>query len=212
MGILDAARRAFARAGFHGARMQEIADQAGINKAMLHYYFRSKEALFERVFNEAYSEFLPKTHAILTGPGSALDKIEQYVHEHLQLLLRRPDIPMFVLTEVHQDPDRFFKIFLSKMPSPPPFLGFIKQLETEMEAGTLRKSDPRDLWYSVMALVVFPFIARPMLEKLTVATPEQYDAILQNRKHTISQLLRHGIGKKTLVTNEGAMASPHHSL
>ena len=195
--ILTAARRTFARVGFHGARMQEIADEAGINKALLHYYFRSKEALFERVFNEAFSDFLPKMHALLTGPGTAMEKITRYVDEHLQLLLRRPDIPMFVLTEVHQDPDRFFKIFLSKMPGPPPFVGFIQQLESEMDTGILRKTDPRDLWYSVMAMVVFPFIARPMMEKLTDATPEQYDAILQNRKHTITQMLQHGICKNT---------------
>ena len=189
-GILEAARQTFARVGFHGARMQEIADSAGINKAMLHYYFRSKEALFERVFHEAFADFLPKLHLMYAGSQSVMEKLDWYVGEHLQLLLKNPQLPIFILTEVHQDPERFFKIFLGNMPSPPPFMHFIQQMENEMEAGIIRRMDPRDLWFSVMGMVVFPFVARPMLQRVTATEEQHYQHLLENRKESIMRILR----------------------
>ncbi|MFN0188281.1 MAG: TetR/AcrR family transcriptional regulator [Bacteroidia bacterium] len=183
--ILNAARRVFIRNGSSGARMQEIADEAGINKALLHYYFKNKESLFELVFNDAFSEFVPKIHSIFSGDGSVMEKIESYVETHLELLIQKPDLPLFVLNEMQRDPERFFSGILSKMPGPPPFELFIKQIEEEMKDGKIRTLNARDLWMNVMSMTVFPFIGEPMLKKFLVLNAEEYRTLLTKRKESI---------------------------
>jgi TetR/AcrR family transcriptional regulator len=183
--ILNAARSAFIRNGSSGARMQEIADEAGINKALLHYYFKNKEGLFELVFNDAFSEFIPKIHSIFSGAGSVMEKIERYVETHLELLISKPDLPLFVLNEMQRDPERFFSGILSKMPGTPPFELFLKQIENEMKDGKIRTMNPRDLWMNVMSMTVFPFIGEPMLKKFLVVNTEEYQSLLTKRKDSI---------------------------
>ncbi|MBP6511384.1 MAG: TetR/AcrR family transcriptional regulator [Bacteroidia bacterium] len=183
--ILNAARRVFIRNGSSGARMQEIADEAGINKALLHYYFKNKEGLFELVFNDAFSEFVPKIHSIFSGDGSVMEKIERYVETHLDLLIKKPDLPMFVLNEMQREPERFFSGILSKMPVEPPFQQFLKQIEEEMKDGKIRTMNPRDLWMNVMSMTVFPFIGEPMLKKFLILNSEEYRSLLTKRKESI---------------------------
>ena len=183
--ILNAARRVFIRNGSSGARMQEIADEAGINKALLHYYFKNKEGLFELVFNDAFSEFVPKIHSIFSGDGSVMEKIERYVETHLELLIKKPYLPMFVLNEMQREPERFFSGILSKMPGEPPFQLFLKQIEEEMKDGKIRTMNPRDLWMNVMSMTVFPFIGEPMLKKFLILNSEEYRSLLTKRKESI---------------------------
>ncbi|MBK7965203.1 MAG: TetR/AcrR family transcriptional regulator [Bacteroidetes bacterium] len=183
--ILNAARRVFIRNGSSGARMQEIADEAGINKALLHYYFKNKEGLFELVFNDAFSEFIPKIHNIFSGDGSVMEKIERYVETHLELLIKKPDLPMFVLNEMQREPRTIFSGILNKMPGAPPFEFFLKQIEEEMKDGKIRTMNPRDLWMNVMSMTVFPFIGEPMLKKFLVLNSEEYRTLLTKRKESI---------------------------
>jgi TetR/AcrR family transcriptional regulator len=191
--ILNAARRVFIRNGSSGARMQDIANEAGINKALLHYYYRNKESLFELVFNDAFSEFIPKIHNIFSGDGSVIEKIENYVEAHLQLLLEKPDLPLFVLNEMHQNLERFFSNFLSKMPGEPPFALFLNQIEEEMKEGKIRTMNPRDLWMNVMGMTIFPFIAEPMLKKFMLQNSNEYRQLLQQRKSAIISFLKQAV-------------------
>ncbi len=191
--ILNAARRVFIRNGSSGARMQEIADEAGINKALLHYYFRNKEGLFDLVFNDAFSEFIPKIYSIFSGDGSVMEKIERYVETHLDLLIKKPDLPMFVLNEMQRDPERFFSGILNKMPGAPPFEFFLKQIEEEMKDGKIRTMNPRDLWMNVMSMTVFPFIGEPMLKKFLIINSEEYRILLTKRKESIMIFIKQAV-------------------
>src|SRR5690349_22190096 len=94
--ILDAARKVFVRKGMAGARMQDIADEAGINKALLHYYFRSKEKLFEQIFKELSFQFLPRVNAIFESDGSLFEKIEMFCSEYISKMIENPFIPLFI--------------------------------------------------------------------------------------------------------------------
>ncbi len=191
--ILNAARRVFIRKGSSGARMQDIANEAGINKALLHYYYKNKENLFELVFNDAFSEFIPKIYSIFSGDGSVMEKIENYVEAHLQLLLDKPDLPMFVLNEMHQNHERFFSSFLSKMPGEPPFEKFLNQIEAEMKIGKIRTMNPRDLWMNVMSMTVFPFVSEPMLKKFMLLNSDEYRQLLQQRKEAILSFIKQAV-------------------
>ena len=102
--ILDAAKKVFMHKGLSGARMQDIADEAGINKAMLHYYFRSKDQLFEMIFKEAASSLFPKVIAIVAEDISLFDKIRKFTREYLDIVIENPYLPLFVLNEINRQP------------------------------------------------------------------------------------------------------------
>jgi len=104
--ILGAAKKVFIRKGLDGTRMQEIADEAGINKSLLHYYFRSKDKLFDVIFKEIVMSFAPRIVEILNSPISLFDKIELFVATYIDLLLKNPYIPGFLVNEVSKNPER----------------------------------------------------------------------------------------------------------
>src|SRR5215831_5817845 len=97
--ILAAAKKVFLTKGMDGARMQDIADAAGINKALLHYYFRSKEKLFEKIFTEAMSGLFPKINSILESEQTVFEKIEMICGEYIDQIQQTPYLPMFILSE-----------------------------------------------------------------------------------------------------------------
>ncbi len=116
--ILEASKRIFQRKGMYGARMQEIADEAGINKALLHYYFRSKDKLFDAVFQDAAKSFFSKIRELINVEKPLFEKIEYFVEQYLELLMKNSFIPVFIISEVHQNPDRIKNIFLESGVNP----------------------------------------------------------------------------------------------
>src|SRR6478672_1184281 len=107
--ILTAARQVFLSRGMDGARMQDIADEAGINKALLHYYFRSKDQLFERIFLEVANSFLPRVFAVLDSDATLFEKIEQFCKEYISQVITTPYVPIFILNEINRQPQEFLK-------------------------------------------------------------------------------------------------------
>ena len=106
--ILSAGKKILLKKGMDGARMQDIADEAGINKALLHYYFRSKEKLFETIFMEVAAEFLPRIGKILAAEVSVFEKIEMFCSEYINQIIQTPYVPIFVLNEINRQPKAFF--------------------------------------------------------------------------------------------------------
>lgn len=184
--ILEAARNVFSRKGMDGARMQEIADEAGINKALLHYYFRSKEKLFEMIFREATSRILPGVKGSFASEVSFEEKVRHFVESYYNLLTRNRFLPVFVLTELSRKPDLLQRHFLSVMQRED---ALIKTVETAIrraiDAGEIRPINPYDLILNMIALCVFPFIASPIFKTLTAMSDEEYEALLHARKKTV---------------------------
>ena len=108
--ILAAARRVFTRAGTAGARMQDIAREAGVNQALLHYYFRSKEALADRVVREAAASIFSALPRVMTAKASLEDILRALVHAYIDTVRRTPFIPPYVAAEAHQRPERVVQI------------------------------------------------------------------------------------------------------
>src|ERR1700759_4757996 len=107
--ILSAAKKVFLTKGMDGARMQDIADEAGINKALLHYYFRSKDKLFEQIFLDVAGALLPRIFAILESDRGLFEKIESFCDEYISQLIETPYVPIFILNEIHRQPQTFLK-------------------------------------------------------------------------------------------------------
>lgn len=140
--------------------MQDIADEAGINRTLLNYYFRSKEKLFNIVFDEVLNTLIKNAMQILISEKDVLVKIEQFIELYIRTLIDNPQIPVFILNELSTNPERLIRIVKSQIIQPLPI---IKDLEKAMEAGRIIKTDPHQLIVNLISLIVFPFAAQPML-------------------------------------------------
>jgi len=191
--ILEAAKMIFQERGFAGARMQEIADEAGINKSMLHYYFRSKDKLFQKVFQDSIRQFFPEILKVLNADLAFNSKIERLVETYYEMFKKHPHLPRFVIHEMNQHPDRF-KEFVNNMSFEIPEL-FVKQIRAEMEAGTMRKIDPREFIINTIGLCVFPLIARPMIETVFEMNDDQYQHFLEQRKKELPKFILNAVNR-----------------
>ena len=115
--ILDAAKQVFITKGLSGARMQEIADKAGINKAMLHYYFRNKDTLFKAVFVNTFGQAMHMINEIFTTEMQLFDKIRLFTDSYISFLIKNPHLPVFIISEIQRNPD-FFKELSQTMELP----------------------------------------------------------------------------------------------
>lgn len=161
--ILEAAKTVFIAKGMDGARMQEIADEAGINKALLHYYFRSKERLFEAIFSQIVKFAFPEITRIIASDEPVISKIEQVIDAYLGLLLKHPFIPGFIMKELSRDPSGLFKMITKFGFNPQVIFG---QIQKAMDNGEIKQMDPRHLIVNIISMCVFPFAARPILNHL----------------------------------------------
>lgn len=183
--ILNAAKKVFTEKGYAAARMQEIADTAGINKGLLHYYFRSKEKLFMAIFNEAFDKFAVKINRVFEVDMPLFEKIEVLVNEYIDLMMENPALPGFVLYELNQKGESFIKTILAKEGKPNP-LPFIGQIQMEIDAGRIRSDiNPFQLVLNILSMCVFPFVARPLFQAIIQADDHFYMQIMANRKSTI---------------------------
>lgn len=181
--IFDAAHEVFTQKGMDGAKMQEIADRAGINKALLHYYYRTKEKLYEAVARAIIQTAVPRVRGVLESELSLEEKLTQFVHLYVDLILKNPYIPLFIVSETNKHPDHFFDKILPKE-LPKPELIF-RQIESEIAAGRIRPVDPRHLIINVVSMCVFPFLARPIARLILGLSAEEMRAMLESRKHEI---------------------------
>ena len=158
--ILEAAKNVFVAKGMEGARMQEIADEAGINKALLHYYFRSKERLFEAIFAEIVKFAFPKITRLVQSDEPIITKIEQVVDAYIDLLIKHPFIPGFVMKELNRDPSGLFKIVVKFGLNPQ---AIFDHIQTAMDRGEIIQMQPRHLAANIISMCIFPFAARPLV-------------------------------------------------
>ena len=185
--ILKAAQTVFILKGMDGARMQEIADQAGINKALLHYYFRNKQKLFEAIFTRAFSQIFPDIQGFFISRLPIEEKLETFVNRYMDLLLQNPFLPSFILKEVHRDPGFLAKVIQNQGIQP---REIFRMFEKEMKAGRIRKMDPRDLIINILGLSIFPFAAGPLMKIMFFNDdPKAYQAFLENRKETVKAFI-----------------------
>ncbi len=108
--ILEAAKKVFQSKGMDGARMQEIADEAKINKAMLHYYYRSKQLLFEAVFINAFELLAPQLNAILNDDSSIEKKVRNFTSNYISFIIKHPYLPSFIIQELNRNPEFILKL------------------------------------------------------------------------------------------------------
>lgn len=191
--ILAAAKKIFLSKGLDGARMQDIADEAGINKAMLHYYFRSKDKLFETIFEDIALYFMPRITDIFESDQTLFQKIETFCCTYIEQVKETPYLPVFVLSEASKRPAALMKkMFGNKKP---PVHIFFQEVQKEIVAGTIKPIQPAQLFLNMISMCVFPFMAKPMLEHAAGISKKQFDALIEERKKMIPEFIIASIKK-----------------
>ncbi|MCA0377070.1 MAG: TetR family transcriptional regulator [Gemmatimonadetes bacterium] len=189
--ILDAATRVFIRRGTAGARMQEIAAEAEVTQALVHYYFRTKEALAERVFLTVARRTVGSILPLLSQPLPLEQLIEQFVVGYIDAVRQAPFLPGYMLAEAQQHPERLellFNAVVGVVPSAAAqaALQHIEQQIAERSAaGTMRAMPARQLFANVAALCVFPFVARPVLQLAFGLDDAGFAAFLDERRREL---------------------------
>lgn len=191
--ILAAARQVFLVKGMAGARMQDIADAAGLNKALLHYYFRNKETLFRTILLEEARKFFPKLNLVFEADLPLFTKIEQFAAGYIDEILENPFLPLFIINQVNQDTDHFMQEILSKNQPKPHAL--LRQIEAEVKKGTIRPIEPEQLLMNLISMCIFPFMAKPMLHRTLGITDKRFRELMEARKKEIPRFIISAIKK-----------------
>lgn len=187
--IIVAARKIFIQKGLAGARMQDIADEAGINKAMLHYYYRSKDKLFEIIFEEAVANLLSGVNAIIEGKMTVREKITAAVDHYITQLSKTPYLPLFVVHEISQNPGRILQKFTAHKITLPNIQLFAKEIAEEMAKGKMKKVDVMQLLVSLLSMCIFPFVAKPLMQGIFQMNDKAFGKMMEERKRFVADFL-----------------------
>ena len=187
--IKAAASKVFHQKGFAGTRTRDIAEEAGINHAMLNYYFRSKEKLFEMVMMETMAQFFKGVNLMLNDENTSLDeKIDLIVSNYVDLLLKEPELPTFILNEVRPNPQAFVEQNPIKEALTHSVL--TRQYAEAVARGEITEPNLMQAILNVIGLVIFPFIAKPILTSIINIPEEQYKVLMLQRKTLIPQWIK----------------------
>ncbi|MBE9491838.1 MAG: TetR/AcrR family transcriptional regulator [Bacteroidetes bacterium] len=192
--ILRAAKKVFTRKGYDGTTMQKIADEAGINKALLHYYYRTKDKLFLKVFRIVFQLFVPKMGKIFSSEMTLFEKIEAFADTYIQILINNPYIPVFVMKEITSNPKRLSNAvkYLGVDPEQ-----LFQPIRDEIKKGNIEPIDPRQLFVNLIGLCIFPIAAKPMVMAILFNNnEEEYLKFLQERKKEVPRFIINSIRKK----------------
>lgn len=185
--IFDAAHAVFVEKGMDGAKMQEIADRAGINKALLHYYYRSKEKLYEAVARAILGKAIPVVRQILENDQPLEEKIRHFIDFYIGLISRNTFIPLFIITETNKHPERFFENVLPpELPKPDIFF---RQVAAEVAAGRIRPIKPQHLIVNIISMCVFPFVGKHLMRIFLGMGPGEMKLFMEERKTQVTEFV-----------------------
>lgn len=180
----EAARVMFTQKGYAATKTRDIAELAGLNLALLNYYFRSKEKLFEIIMIEKVQQLFSFIAPVFNDPNTSLnEKLDLIASKYIDLLIKEPDLPLFVLSEIRIKPERFAKniqldTFIMKST-------FVKQL-----AEKKKDINPLQIFFSFLGMLVFPFIVKPVFQVTGVISEEAFNCLMEERKILVSQWIK----------------------
>ncbi|MDR0561053.1 MAG: TetR/AcrR family transcriptional regulator [Prevotellaceae bacterium] len=182
--IKVAARAVFQKKGYAASRTRDIAQEAGINLALLNYYFRSKEKLFELIMFDTMVNFFQCMTGALDDKNTSFEiKIELLAANYINLCVEFPDIPLFILSEIRNRPENLF----DKLPARHLFRSsvFVRQFQEKVAAGEINEPDLLHFVMNMLGLIIFPFISRPFSRIIGGLNDAQFEQLMQERKTLI---------------------------
>ena len=190
--ILETAKRVFLQKGLDGARMQDIANEAGVNKALVHYYFRSKENLYKIVVQDVFDNLFPEIFDIMAQEMSLNEKVYSFFDVYLSFLAEHPELPHFIVTEVVRQPRLISEMFYL-----PRELGILDKIQIALDEsvlkGEIKPITATDFLVNLISLSVFPIIGRPILQSVFNQSEKQFDSYLEDRKLSAAKFFLNAI-------------------
>jgi TetR/AcrR family transcriptional regulator len=193
--IFEAATDVFVDKGMDGARMQDIASHAGINKALLHYYYRTKEQLFNAVFEMIAKKILKKFAPVFDENLSLEEKIRFFFREHISFLQENPKLPAFVLNEINRNPARTKKL-LKNIHFENLWDTLYSQHKAELENYNISKETMPQIMVTIVAISVFPFAARGLIEGILEKLDMDFNKYIEERKEFAAEFVLKAIKNK----------------
>lgn len=182
--ILQAAEEEFLQKGLEGARTTTIAERAGVTHAMLHYYFRTKGMLFERIISEKMQQVGNIMLTVFVADDLPLmDRIQQGVEQHFDFIAAHPDLPRFVIQEIYTHPERHEMMRSQISGIVDRLLGDLqRQIDRSAAAGDMAWVDARMLFLDIISLNIFSFICFPIIKPLLGELTADEKGFLEKRK------------------------------
>lgn len=176
--IKEAARKVFTRKGFAATRTRDIAEEAGINLALLNYYFRSKEKLFQQVMAEKIQELFGTIIPVMNDSATSLDtKLKLITENYTDTIIRNPDLPLFVLSEIRNNPGTFTRNFDIDRILNSDFIAQLRKKQPDLH--------PLHFVMNMLGLIIFPYIARPVLKEAADVQDDTFKQLMTERKKLV---------------------------
>jgi TetR/AcrR family transcriptional regulator len=192
--IFEAATLVFEEKGMDGARMQSIADRAGINKALLHYYFRTKDHLFDAVFAKLAQKMFMKFAPIFEEDLSLEEKIRFFFREHISFLQQNPKLPGFILNEINHNPQRIRKL-IKNIDFRNIWETILEHHKDEIDKYNITEETIPQIMTTIVSLSVFPFAARGIFEVVFKNIGVDFDKYIEKRKEFAAEFVIKAITK-----------------
>lgn len=193
--IFEAATDVFVERGMDGARMQDIANQAGINKALLHYYYRTKDQLFNAVFEKIAGQMFKKFAPVFDENLSLEEKLRFFFREHISFMQKNPRLPLFILNEIHRNPQRIRKLIqsidINKI-----WTTLEAQHKEELKKYNINKENLPQFMTTVAGMSVFPFAAKPIIASIMEKMGYNFDEYIEERKEYAAEFVIKAISFK----------------
>jgi AcrR family transcriptional regulator len=188
--IISAARKVFHKKGYKEATMREIASEANINMAMLHYYYRSKDNLFYIIFEESFRMLYENISVNISNPGTDIfEKIRLITKEYISFFNSQPSLPQFIIGEAIRNPENIGRIILNKTRAPKIFKVFSDQLKVEYTKGTIKQISSFSLIHNILSLCAFPVVAKPVIQNIFSFNNASMDEILKSREDEVADFI-----------------------
>ena len=184
--ILEAAKKVFHSKGFDGARMQEIANEAGVNKSLVHYYFRNKDNLFNAVFEDAFSKLLAKLNETFFSDLTFASKIEIFLNYYIDFLSQNSYLPLFILNCLYEKPGQI-KAMLEKMNISTDRLTEVIRRQVREEFNL--EIDPFHIFINILSLSIFPVLAKPLIMTIFGYSKEQLNQFYDERRTIVPEFI-----------------------
>jgi TetR/AcrR family transcriptional regulator len=185
--IKETAKRIFFQKGLLNATTQQIADEAGVNRALIHYYFRSRDQLFKTVLEEAVNETRNKVDSIFNSDEPFKIKISKYLDVFIDRNAEFPYIQNFIITEIMQDPEKMKEHFSRKRNHM--LKHIVPPLKKEIENGNIAPVDPEHFIVNMMSMCSYPLVAKPFIQNMFSYDDKMYRKFLKERKQVIYKVL-----------------------
>jgi AcrR family transcriptional regulator len=199
--IFESATEVFIEKGMDGTRMQDIADHAGINKSLLHYYYRTKDHLFNAVYEMIAGQMFKKFAPVLDENLSLEEKIRFFFREHIAFMQKNPRLPAFLLNEFRRNPERIRKLIQS-IDINRLWTTLEAQHKEELKRYNISKENIPQFMTTVAGMSVFPFVARPVIASIMEKMGYNFDQYIEERKEYAADFVINAMKKQEVRSKE----------